>query len=410
MTTPKTIVIATHRRSGTHWTIDALRNNSSDINNKFLTLEQTEPSHHQPIPLDNFQTELESLSGRVLLKVHDLPSALYWKTMHEREFALAMIQGSPTIYVHRDGRDVMVSLYHYMKSFREDFADLSFSDFLRMDNELDGKPTMSRPAYWAHHVETWLKHPKTISVAYESLENDYETTVQRLADFLKIQLNNDLQTVDIHQPNQNQPLANRILNKIGLKRRKVSTAVSPRKGKSGDWRNHFSNDDLVYFMSEVGDVMWQLGYVRDERLDNEELERHKDMWENPEGWALAPTPRWVDKAKFYGNVKVAPVKKTPLGYTEYGIPSNVAELIVNKMIEAGVEILDEIPNETLDQRYQHMWTDRKDEFVLFNSAIHGGYVVYYKPTMEMVHIYRDKRDWCIENMHLAGVEVLEKKP
>jgi Sulfotransferase domain len=163
--------------------------------------------------------------------------------------------------VHRDGRDVMVSLYHYMKSFREDFADLSFSDFLRMDNELDGEPTMSRPAYWAHHVATWLSQPNLISIAYESLETDYEATVRNLADFLNIKLNNTLQAIDLHQPKQVQPIANRILKKMGLQREKVSSAVAPRKGKSGDWRTHFNDNDLEYFMSEAGEMMRQLGYI-----------------------------------------------------------------------------------------------------------------------------------------------------
>ena len=260
MRASKTIVIATHRRSGTHWTIDALRNNSPDVNPKFLTLEQTEPSHHQPIPLVDFQAELEALSRQVLIKVHDLPLGAFWQSEHERQYALAIMQNSPTIYVHRDGRDVMVSLYHYMKSFREDFAELSFSDFIRMNNELDGEPIMSRPAYWAHHVETWLAHPNTISIAYESLELDYEATVQKMASFLNISLNNTLQTVDLHHSKQKKTLANRLLKKVGLQQAKVSTAVAPRKGKSGDWRNHFSDDDLNYFMAEAGEVMHQLGY------------------------------------------------------------------------------------------------------------------------------------------------------
>jgi hypothetical protein len=261
MTVSKTIVIATHRRSGTHWTIDALRNNSPDINDRFLTLEQTEPSHHRPIPLADFQAELESLSGRVLIKAHDLPSATFWKSERECLHAQQILQNSPIIYVQRDGRDVMVSLYHYMRSFREDFSDLSFSNFLRMDNELDGEPIMSRPAYWAHHVETWLSQPNTVSIAYESLEADYEATVRKLADFLNIKPNNTLQTVDLHQSKQSPSITNRLLKKLGLRRGKVSSAVTPRKGKSGDWRNHFNDDDLEFFMAEAGKIMRKLGYI-----------------------------------------------------------------------------------------------------------------------------------------------------
>jgi len=256
----KTIIVATHRRSGTHWTIDALRNNSPDISPKFLTLEQTEPTHHQPIPLHKFQHEMKSLEGHILLKIHDLPSATYWQGKKEREFALEMINNSSTIYVHRDGRDVMVSLYYYMKQFREDFVDLSFSDFLRMDNELDGEPTMSRPAFWAHHVRTWLAQPNLIAVAYESLETDYEATVEKLAIFLNINLTYPLQSVNVHQTKKNKSLMNRLLKKVGLKREKTSTAVSPRKGKSGDWRNHFTDNDLEFFMNETKDMMQELNY------------------------------------------------------------------------------------------------------------------------------------------------------
>lgn len=260
MNPSKTIIVATHRRSGTHWTIDALRNNSPDINPKFLTLEQTEPAHHQPIPLMEFRDTLDSLDKRVLIKIHDLPSATYWQGTQEREFALDLMNTSSTIYVHRDGRDVMVSLYYYMKQFREDFTDLPFSDFLRMSNELDGETRMSRPAFWAHHVRTWLEQPNLIAVAYESLETDYEATVEKLANFLNIDLTYPLQSVNVHQTKENKSLVNRLLKRVGLKREKTSTAVSPRKGKSGDWRNHFSVDDLEFFMDEVGNLMRQLAY------------------------------------------------------------------------------------------------------------------------------------------------------
>lgn len=409
MTSSKTIIVATHRRSGTHWTIDALRNNSLDINSKFLTLEQTEPSHHQPIPLEEFQNMLESLEGRVLLKIHDLPSATYWKNEHTRQFARAMLL-SPTIYVYRDGRDVMVSLYYYMKRFREDFTDLSFSDFLRMDNELDGDTNMSRPAFWAHHIRTWLKQPNLISIAYESLETDYEDTVEKLADFLNIDLTYPLQSVNVHQTKANKSRVNQLLKKVGLKREKTSTAVSPRKGKSGDWRNHFSEDDLAFFMGEVGELMWRLGYVRDEKLDNDALSHHKDMWESPNKWVLAPVPSWADKEKWYGNIQISPFKKRPLDYTEFLIRANMAELIVQKMIEAGVEILNEIPNLTLEQAYEQMWTDRKDEFVLCRIRGVGSYRPYHKILGEIVHVYNEYLDWCVDNMRKAGVEIWSDCP
>jgi hypothetical protein len=261
MTAPKTIVVATHRRSGTHWTLDALRNNSPDINAKFLTLEQMGRRHAFHVPLDAFCNELETLAGRVLIKVHDLPTATYFVGEQEQQFARRVLNESPIVYVHRDGRDVMVSLYHYVRSFRDDYADVSFADFLRMPNELDGETVLSRPAYWAHHVTVWMAQPSLVAVSYHALENDYDNTVKRIADFLGVALNDAILPIGIHPPKAKPSLLRRVKYRLGLKRQQVSSAVQPRKGKSGDWRNYFSDEDLAFFMDEAGEVMQRLGYV-----------------------------------------------------------------------------------------------------------------------------------------------------
>lgn len=260
MSHSKTIVVATHRRSGTHWTLDALRNNSPDINPKFLTLEQIEPSHAFHIPLDEFRAELESLDGQLLIKVHDLPSATYFQGEAEQEFAQSIMQNSMTVYVHRDGRDVMVSLYHYFQSFSTSIAELSFSQFLRMTHDLDGDTDLSRPAFWAYHVQTWMKQPELIAVSYQSLENEYENTLRQIAEFLNVRLNAKIQPIELKNSGRKPSFVDRLLYKLGVEVPKISSAVQPRTGKSGDWRNFFSDDDLAFFMDEAGDVMRELNY------------------------------------------------------------------------------------------------------------------------------------------------------
>jgi len=261
MLEPNTIFVVTHRRSGTHWTLDALRNNSPDISLHFLTLEQISDTHAFAMSLYEFQTELDSTEGHVLIKMHDLPSMTYFENEKDRKFALSLREKSPVVYVHRDGRDVMVSLYHYVLSFRDDYAGMPFSEFLRMKNELDGDTNLSRPAFWAHHVQTWMEQPNLIAISYQSLENDYGNTLHRLAEFLGVTLNSNLQPINIRKPKQKPTVWQRIQYRIGLKREKVSSAVQPRKGKSGDWRNTFSDADLAFFMSEAGETMRELGYV-----------------------------------------------------------------------------------------------------------------------------------------------------
>ncbi len=261
MADSKTIVIATHRRSGTHWTIDALRNNSPDVNDVFLTLEHTAPNHDSPVPLDEFRQRLQALEGRVLIKAHDLPAATFWQGEAERCFAREVMTTSPVLYVHRDGRDVMVSLYYYVQSFDEAARSQTFSEFLRSESTLDGVATgISQPAYWAHHARTWLQQSNILPISYAALETDYQRLVRQMAKFLGIRLRRSLRQIDLPGASHKPSLFGRALWKIGVREKKLSSAVQPRRGRSGDWQNHFSSDDLAFFLSEAGDQMRELGY------------------------------------------------------------------------------------------------------------------------------------------------------
>ena len=258
----KTIVIATHRRSGTHWTIDALRNNSPDICEQFLTLERISPQHDSPQPLAEFRRQLEALDRRVLIKAHDLPSAESFQGESERDFARQLMRESPVIYVYRDGRDVMVSLYYYLRSFNAIARSQTFTEFLRSESTLDGAPTgMSRPAYWAHHARAWLQQPHLLPISYSALETNYAATVRAMADFLGVRLRRSLRSIRLPGAQAPPTLLDKARWKLGLRRERLSTAVQPRRGSSGDWRNHFDEKDLTFFMSEAGDMMRELAYM-----------------------------------------------------------------------------------------------------------------------------------------------------
>ncbi len=258
-----TIVIATHRRSGKQWVIDALRHNSPEINVSYMALEQIEPSHDANIPLARFRRQLLNLEGRVLINVQDLPTGDYWRGLDERLFVRTILHNSPTIYVHRDGRDVMVSLYYYMQSLSETTRNQSFAQFLRADATADGMTTaMSRPGYWARHATAWLQQDNMLAVAYQDLEEQYEATVGKMAAFLGVSLNTALQPLRMPGPPANEGALLNLAGKLGLRRRRGAKPNRPRVGRSGDWRAHFDKRDLEFFMSEAGDVMRQLGYVK----------------------------------------------------------------------------------------------------------------------------------------------------
>ena len=256
-----TIVIASHRRSGLQWTIDTLRRNSPDINDAYMSLEQMEADHDGAISLARFRRQLFNMEGRTLISVHDLPSANSWTGLDERQFARAILQHSPTIYAHRDGRDVMVSLYYYMQSFSETARHQSFAQFLRGDSALAGEASgFSRPGYWAFHVQSWLKKDNLLAVSYDELETNYESTARRLADFLQISLNDSLRPLTLPGPQEDEAILGNVLGKLGLRRR-GGYPDQARIGKSGDWRKHFDRRDREFFMKEAGETMERLGYA-----------------------------------------------------------------------------------------------------------------------------------------------------
>ena len=257
-----TIVIATHRRSGMRWTIDALRNNSPDVNDSYMSLEQMEADHDAAVSLAKFRRQLLSMEGRVLINVHDLPTADSWKGLDERLFARTVLRNSPNIYVHRDGRDVMVSMYYYMQSFSETVRNQSFAQFLRGDlaPEADGS-ALSRPAYWAFHVESWLKKDNLLVVSYADLETNYEATLRRMAAFLDIRLHDSLRPLTMPGPQDSEPMLDNMLGRLGVRRRRGSQGDKARVGKSGDWRKLFDKRDREFFMNEAGAMLRRLGYA-----------------------------------------------------------------------------------------------------------------------------------------------------
>ena len=256
-----TIVIASHRRSGMQWAIDALRHNSPDINDSYMSLEQMDADHDGAIPLSRFRRQLFNMEGRVLISVRDLPSVDSWAGLDQRQFARAVLQHSPTIYAHRDGRDVMVSLYYYMQSFSETARNQSFARFLRGDSALAGKAAAySRPGYWARHVESWLKQDSLLPVAYASLETDFEATLRKMAAFLGVSLRGDLRPLTQPGPPESDPMLGGMLERLGLRRRRGANPEQARHGKSGDWRKHFDRSDREFFMKEAGSAMKRLGY------------------------------------------------------------------------------------------------------------------------------------------------------
>jgi hypothetical protein len=256
----RVIVVASHRRSGTHFMLDLLRGNVRGVHQRFMTLERIEPTHPKHLPPDEFDRRLRSTDSLVLVKTHALPTASGWQSPEAGEYAAQLLASAPTIYVHRDGRDVLVSLYRFVGSYSPEVARQPFAEFIRAAHTGVDAPGESRAAYWQQHVLAWLDRAPTTTASYEAMSADFEGTVRSIAEVLDLRLRPVVSQVRLERRGRRIPIVHRLQRALGIRPAR-STAIRPVTGRAGGWREMFDADDLAWFESEASEAMQRLGYV-----------------------------------------------------------------------------------------------------------------------------------------------------
>jgi hypothetical protein len=254
------IIVASHRRSGTHLMLDSLRGNVRDVHRRFMTLERIEPSHQNHLPVAEFDRRLRAHRGVVLVKTHALPGAAGWQAREAGGYAEELLAAWPTIYVHRDGRDVLSSLYRFVQSYSTEVAEQSFADFLRSRHTGVDAAGVTRPAYWQRHVLAWLDRNPATTVSYEGLQEDFEALLRGIAERLDLRLRPVLSQVRLEPRGRKVPIVHRLQRALGL-RPIGSTAIRPQAGRVGGWRQLFDDADLAWFESQASEAMRRLGYA-----------------------------------------------------------------------------------------------------------------------------------------------------
>ncbi len=257
------VAIISHRRSGTHLTIDSLLNNFQAFqcnNGDYFTLRLEQP-----------QLEMEQLEGlkNCVIKTHLLPNfRIYGIDGEEKKRLSGFFASVPKVYVYRNGLDVMVSMYYYMKKFDTQTQSLNFHQFLRTPlRNLEPLEDLTPPKLWSLHIESWfasdLLKENAIKLRYEDWIFNYERTLQELAGFLGLELPRKVKDVRVKgSPGEGKfaflygELMKKIKRAMGFK----VTAVLPRKGQPGDYVHHFDSRDYDYFFKIAGDTMSKLGY------------------------------------------------------------------------------------------------------------------------------------------------------
>lgn len=155
------------------------------------------------------------------------------------------------IYVMRNPKDLVVSSYyfHQMAEFLEDPG--TFDEF--MDKFLEGRVLFGK---WTDHMKSWMNTElgdRIMYLTYEDMLQDLPAALKRISNFLG--------------RNHSEEVIQKIAEHCSFKAMKTNTmsnfSLVPkiymdndkshffRKGVAGDWKNHFSSEQLARFTSVI---------------------------------------------------------------------------------------------------------------------------------------------------------------
>ena len=225
--------------------IDTLRNNFPISTQGFMTLEDLYPvaEAHRPIPV--FERELES--ELKIIKSHmdtTLVTAPYEPDRKIQDFTQELLNRSKVIYVYRDGRDVLTSLYYYVSKISGP-RDCFYEFLKEVPKTFDG----NRVEYWVHHVTGWIGCGSIFLVSFEDLLQAPENIVQRVGAWLGFPVPTDIANMDMNAA-------------VSTGREVTRSSVLPRKGTAGDHKSHFDERCRILFDDAASELMKRLGYNR----------------------------------------------------------------------------------------------------------------------------------------------------
>jgi len=295
MPAPAMILVASHMRAGTHFLIDTLMSNIKGasfplLRPSFPSLENLILPHDKEV-YEGMRNHLSgSQDGVAIFKTHLLPSEIEaaletpdFLTGGERDLLDYIYNNAKTVYVSRECRDLLVSLYYFMKNggghtngLEIRLQEATFSDFIRMPNRQIHAMRSYQPydqnriSYWLHHVEEWSDRDNVLHVSYEDLSESHSQTTDRLLREMGFRgvASKPVQNVPLRRYHRKPGLARflRRLDVFNMRRlviKQKNTSVMARKGIIGDWKNHFTDQDLEFYQSVMCENTERLAALAD---------------------------------------------------------------------------------------------------------------------------------------------------
>ncbi|XP_071775629.2 sulfotransferase family 5A, member 1 [Centroberyx gerrardi] len=258
------ILIATYPKSGTTWMQEIVT----------LICSKGDPHLSQTVPNWTRAPWLEQFYSAAVLEASSRGPRVI--TTHLPQHLLGpALQGSKAkvIYVSRNPKDVIVSYYHFHKMAKFLPEPGSFQDFL--NRFLEGT---SQYGSWFDHVKGWTGQTATMNnllhITYEEMSLDLGSAIERVSSFLQCPLleeevGNCLKHCSFSNMRDNRMVNYTLIPEEIMDHNRGSFM---RKGKIGDWKNMFTDEQNHFFESVFRSRMQDcsLKFVW-ERQDEEEL-------------------------------------------------------------------------------------------------------------------------------------------
>ncbi|XP_027286598.1 3-beta-hydroxysteroid sulfotransferase-like [Cricetulus griseus] len=225
------VILVTYPRSGTHWMIEIVS----------LILSKGDPTWVQTVNSHTRFLWIEDKDSQKLLKGPDRPRLLATHLPIHLFPKSCFTSRAKIIYIIRNPRDVATSIYHIRKYTPNVKIPKNFEEFLNAF--IHGELLYGS---WFDHTLGWLTRRNTenfLLMSYEELQKDLRGNMQKLCQFL----GNHLSPEQLDSVVQNSSFSvmkdNKMSNSIRLKNPEDETDSNVpllRKGRCGDWKNHFT--------------------------------------------------------------------------------------------------------------------------------------------------------------------------
>jgi len=239
--------IVTYPKCGTTWTQEMLWMITHDCDAEAgkESLISRSPFIELPIigQIEVKAEEADVMQTMTFEKIDELPSPRVIKS-HLPFYLLPprLVDTCKVVYVARNPKDVIVSYFHHHKLFtlQQFTADIEkFADYF-MKDELYYSP------FFDHILEAWAKRedPNVLFLFYEDRKKNLRREIDKVCAFLGKTLSEEQLQVLVKHLHFDNFSKNESVNMEFLKEEGFANSGGNfiRKGKTGDWKNHFSSE------------------------------------------------------------------------------------------------------------------------------------------------------------------------